>query len=115
MSAEHDGRIESVPVDGLPAASAVACDAVRRGAVAVTIAITRGDRTRVTIAWPASRSAWVTWEPCPHCGDQAAVGWNQTGRRVDAVEFDCPNGCRPSNRELARRFPARKQGWTIAS
>lgn len=114
MSTEQDGRTESVPADGLQAASAVACDAVRRGAVAVTIAVARGDLTRVTIAWPASRSGWVTWEPCPHCGDQAAAGWSQTGRWVDAVEFDCPSGCRPSIAEIARSFPAKEQGRTIA-
>jgi hypothetical protein len=31
----------------------------------------------------------ITWEPCPGCGQPAAVGWLD-GR---PVEFDCPDGC----------------------
>lgn len=115
MSSNRDGRIERVPVDDLQAASTVACDAVRRGAAAITIAVARGDLARVTIRWPADPSEWVTWESCPHCGNQAAVGWSETGRFVDAVEFDCPSGCRPSIGELVRRFPPKQEGWTVAS
>jgi hypothetical protein len=34
-------------------------------------------------------SECVTWELCPSCQEQAAVGW--TGDEV--VEFDCVGGC----------------------
>ena len=59
----------------------------------------------------------ITWEPCPVCGSSAAVGWAATATseatpeatpearpQDDPVEFDCPNGCRLSVRELARAF-----------
>ena len=54
----------------------------------------------------------ITWEPCPVCGSKAAVGWDSTtkteatpeAQRQDPVEFDCPNGCRLSARELAQAF-----------
>jgi hypothetical protein len=51
----------------------------------------------------------ITWEACPVCGSTAAVGWGSTpgeeGRaQEDPVEFDCPNGCRLSELDLARAF-----------
>ena len=55
----------------------------------------------------------ITWESCPVCGSKAAVGWASSpkmeatpaGRtQDDPVEFDCPNGCRLSARDLARAF-----------
>lgn len=51
----------------------------------------------------------ITWEACPVCGATAAVGWRSgeapEGRpHEDPVEFDCPNGCRLSDLELARAF-----------
>lgn len=39
----------------------------------------------------------VTWEPCPHCGDLAALGW--AGDEV--AEFDCRAGCELSNEQMA--------------
>ena len=44
-------------------------------------------------------SEWITWQPCPLCGDRAAMGWASI-IRVDGgvdedvpVEFDCIGGC----------------------
>jgi hypothetical protein len=51
----------------------------------------------------------ITWEACPVCGSIAAVGWGST-ESVDGpahqgpTEFDCPKGCRLSQRELTRAF-----------
>jgi len=43
----------------------------------------------------------VTWASCPRCGAVSAVGWAHVvcrdGRpREMPVEFDCPDGCRPT-------------------
>jgi len=47
----------------------------------------------------------ITWETCPKCGTEAALGWI---RCVDANagvevpgEFDCPSGCLLTADELA--------------
>ena len=42
----------------------------------------------------------VTWETCPECGGLAAIGWARargSASLVEAVEFDCPNGCQAPN------------------
>jgi hypothetical protein len=67
-------------------------------------------RRRVTRA-----SEWVTWEPCPRCGDRAAVGWGPRARPSrDApdgpVEFDCPAGCPVDPRELLGEAVPRQAG-----
>ncbi|WP_147262065.1 hypothetical protein [Blastococcus sp. TF02A-26] len=69
----------------------------------------------MTVVWPADRGEWVTWEECPYCGDRAAVSWVEAGPFVDAVEFDCSNGCRRDIREFARIFPPRERGQSAAS
>lgn len=56
VSAGRAVRVEHFPVDDLRHASEVACDAVRRGAMAITIAAGLGGATRVTIVWRRERS-----------------------------------------------------------
>jgi Zn ribbon nucleic-acid-binding protein len=42
-------------------------------------------------------SEWVTWESCPSCGEQAAVGW--ADERV--AEVDCVSGCELTAYQMA--------------
>lgn len=51
VSGERAVRVEHHPVDDLRHASEVACDAVRRGAAAITIAAGLGGAARVTVVW----------------------------------------------------------------
>ncbi|WP_324277202.1 hypothetical protein [Blastococcus brunescens] len=53
---ERAARIEHRHVDDARDASEVACDAVRRGAVAITIAAGFGGAARVTIVWRPEHS-----------------------------------------------------------
>lgn len=115
MSVEHHVRIQRICADDLPAASAIACEAARRGAALIAIADRRGGAAQVTVAWPTRCSEAVTWEACPHCGVDAAVGRGRAGVLLDAVEFDCPNGCCLGVQELIRHFPPRDGGWIAGS
>lgn len=56
VSAERGVRVEHHPVEDSRHASEVACDAVRRGAAAITIAAGLGGAARVTIVWRPERS-----------------------------------------------------------
>ena len=60
---------------------------------------------------PAGGTSRVTWEPCPRCGERAAVGWRtadeagSTWPLVEyAVEFDCPKACHLSIEEMVWSF-----------
>ena len=53
-----------------------------------------------------SMSEYITWEPCPCCDGLAAVGWSGP----EAVEFDCVQGCVPSEDQLAD-LRAHADGW----
>jgi hypothetical protein len=48
----------------------------------------------------------VTWEPCPRCGEPAAVGW--TGEVV--AEFDCRHGCAVTEEQLMQLQRRRSPG-----
>lgn len=48
---------------------------------------------------------WISWAPCPRCGQRAAVGWTRASRLVRPVEFDCAAGCHFTAAESAKAFP----------
>jgi hypothetical protein len=57
-------------------------------------------------------SEHISWATCPHCGQQAAVGWISTvaadGEPTGeiAVEFDCVADCQLSASQVALAFGA---------
>lgn len=74
------------------------------------LADARGDGRRLAAALLAAGGAspWITWQPCPRCGEPAAVDWAPADTRPvsanpptqRAVEFDCTHGCMLSDTEL---------------